>query len=468
LSQLQIVDPASTPYLRGRFAPIHREITSSEVVIEGDVPADLLGSYVRNGPNPKFPPLGSYTYPMEGDGMLHEVRFAADGVRYRNRWVQTQSLRAEERAGKALFGGIMTPAYVDQSLLGPDPDPGWPSKLDAFVNVVEHAGRRLALEEGAPAYEVTTDLATLGRYDAQGGLPNGLTAHPKVDPLTGEMVVFRYDIEAPYLTWAIVGADGTMTQPETAVDTVEQGFMIHDFAITERHLVLSLGPAVFDLDAMLAGGPLLSWRPELGMRIAVIARDGASPPRWIETDAYWVWHYSNARDDGATITMDFPRWTAPGFLVPDSPNDCEYVHAVLSPDAGTIETTSLHRAVADFPRIDDRLQGRRNRYSLLTAVSGTARLSPGEHDALSRVDLDTGAWEQHETGGAVGEAVFAPRPGGSDELDGYYLAFVSSLGEERTSLHIWDAADFPGPPRAKLHLPQRVPNGLHGNWFATS
>ena len=179
-----------------------------------------------------------------------------------------------------------------------------------------------------------------------------------------------------------------------------------------------------------------------------------------------MWHFSNAHEVDGTIHMDFPRWNSPGFLTPGAPNACIYVHAELSPDAGTISMHDLHTAVADFPRIDDRLTGQAQRYAVLTASSGSSQLEPGEHDLLARVDHRNGEWVQFDTEGAVGEAVFAPRPGSTDELDGYYLAFVSSFADDRTTLGIWDAADFPGPPRARVHLPQRVPNGLHGNWFA--
>src|SRR3954452_13865383 len=131
---LKPVDPASTPFLSGRFAPVHDEIEVDDLQIEGALPPELAGTYLRNGPNPEFTPLGSYTYPLEGDGMLHGVWFDAGRARYANRYVRTQSLRAEERAGRALFGGLLTPAFVDKALLGDDPDPTWPSKLDAFVN----------------------------------------------------------------------------------------------------------------------------------------------------------------------------------------------------------------------------------------------------------------------------------------------------------------------------------------------
>jgi carotenoid cleavage dioxygenase-like enzyme len=144
------------------------------------------------------------------------------------------------------------------------------------------------------------------------------------------------------------------------------------------------------------------------------------------------------------------------------------VQAVLSPATGTIEINPLHEAIGDFPRIDTRKLGYANRYTVLTAASGHTELVPGEHDTLCRVDLQTGAWEQFEPDGVIGETLFAPRPGGTDELDGYYLGLVTSFTGGHTALGVWDAADFPGPPRARVHLPQRVPNGLHGSWFPTA
>ena len=131
--------------------------------MEGALPDGLVGAYLRNGPNPMFPPLGSYTFPMEGDAMVHGVWFDGEGgARYRNRWVRTKGMAADVAAGRDVFGGLMTPAFVDPATLGPDPDPGWPFRLDPFINVVRHAGRTFALAETLPAYELTADLDTVG------------------------------------------------------------------------------------------------------------------------------------------------------------------------------------------------------------------------------------------------------------------------------------------------------------------
>lgn len=463
MAELELVDPTSNPYLSGRFAPVHHETTADDLAVEGDLPADLVGAYIRNGPNPKFTPLGSYTFPMEGDGMLHSVWLEGGRARYRNRWVETAGLRAEERAGKALFGGIMTPAFVDPKLLGPDPDPGWPIKLDAFINIVRIGGRYLALEEGTPPYEVTAELETVGRHDFDGGLPAGMCAHPKVDPATGETVVFRYDVEAPFLTWAVIGADGTVTRPATTVDGVDVGFMIHDCAITERYLVLIIGPAIFDLESMAAGGPMMKWEAERGTRIALVPRDG-SAVQWLDAEASWVWHIANAYDDGDTVVVDHPRWSTLSFLLPNMPSVGTYVRRVLDPKAGTATTTVVHDGPSEFPRIDDRLAGRKHRYVVVGASSGKSG-TKGEHDVVCRLDLETGEWVTHDAGAAIGEVAFAPRPGGTDELDGWYLTFATPFDRDHSALYVWDAADFPGPPRARVRTPQRVPNGLHGNWF---
>ncbi|MGH9092091.1 MAG: carotenoid oxygenase family protein [Acidimicrobiales bacterium] len=472
--ELQVLDPSTLPHLSGRFAPVHTETDAADLEVEGSLPTDLVGAYVRNGPNPKFAPLGSYTYPMEGDGMLHAVWIEDGRARYRNRWVETQGLRAEERAGRALFGGIMTPAFVDQSLLGNDHDPGWPLKLDAFINVVRHGGRHLALEEGTPPYEVTSGMETVGRYDFSGGLPDGMTAHPRIDPVTGEMVVFRYDLTEPYLTWAAIAADGTVARPATVVPEVDRSIMVHDFTITEHYVVFVMGPAVFDLDALTSGGSLLQYRPELGTRVLLVPRDGLSPTVTFELEAFWVWHFANAYeeagpDGGTRVVVDFPWWGRLGLAVKDEgPAPGAFSRLVLDAAGGSHTLTHLDELKTEFPRIDDRLTGRPHRYLTVggDVGAGAELLTRGEHNRLLRYDMVAGTTVDHDPRASVGEVVFAPREGSTGELDGYYLTFGTSLDDGRSALYVWDAGEFPSAPRARVLVPTRVPNGLHGNWFA--
>jgi carotenoid cleavage dioxygenase-like enzyme len=473
-TELRVVDPASTPYLSGRFAPVHRETDADHLQVEGTLPADLDGVFMRNGPNPKFPPLGSYTFPLEGDGMIHAVWIGGGQARYRNRWVETSGLRAEERAGRALYGGIMTPAFPDQSLLGPDPDPGWPIKLDAFINVVRHAGHYLALEEGTPPYEVSPELETIGRFDFGGGLPLGMCAHPRIDPVTGEMVVFRYDVTEPYLTWAVVGPDGTVTRPETPVPGITQSFMIHDFTITEHYAVFLIGPAVLDVNAMLTGGSVLSWQPDLGTRIVLVPRSGPGPVVSTELDACWVWHFANAYEDGGQVVLDFPWWDRLSMGAGDrraagqqlARVSGQFARVTVDPARGSASLAEVGPVSSEFPRIDDRLTGRRHRYLTVGAVSGQHDLARGEHDRLVQWDMATGRSAQWDADAAIGEVIFVPRDGSAGELDGYYMTLARSIPDDRSWLYVWDAADFPCAPMARVAIPATVPNGLHANWFS--
>lgn len=159
MPDLQPVDMATHPYLSGRFAPISEEIEVSDLEVEGTLPGGLVGAYLRNGPNEMFPALGSYSFPMEGDAMVHGVWLDGEGgARYKNRWVRTKGMAADIAAGRDVFGGLMSPAFVDTKLLGDDPDPGRPFRLDPFINVVRHAGRLLAFSEGLPGYQITPEL----------------------------------------------------------------------------------------------------------------------------------------------------------------------------------------------------------------------------------------------------------------------------------------------------------------------
>ena len=520
--ELTVVNPDTTPYLRGRYAPVHEETDAGDLPAAGTIPTDLTGLFVRNGPNPEFPPLGSFSYPFEGDGMVHGVWLDGGRARYRNRWVRTLSLRAEERAGRALYGGLLTPAFVDPGLLGEPADSGWPFKVDASINVVRHAGRLLALGEGVQPYRLDDDLETLGPETFGGALAAGMCAHPRFDPLTGEMVYFRYDTEPPYLLWGALAADGTPSRPETAVDGLERCHVVHDFALTRHYAVLVVAPLVLDVGPLTSGdrpgsdrggpnsdgpnsdgadraGAVLSWRPALGTRVALVPRAGG-PVRWVETDAFWVWHIANAYErtggygqpgaEEVRIVLDFPWWSRPGLGIGSEASASDtltslrgsFTRATIDPAAGSIELHHLNYMRSEFPRVDSRRTGRAHRYVTVVARSADERLARGEHDRLVRHDMDAGLSVSYDTGLSISEAVFAPRDGAREELDGYYLCFATSLSEPGTTggadggpdggagcapswLLIWDAGDFPANPVARVRLPRRVPNGLHASWL---
>lgn len=463
--QLHPVDMATEPYLTGVFKPVDTEVDAADLPVIGTIPADLRGVYLRNGPNPKFPPLGSYTYPLDGDGMIHGVWLADGRARYRNRYVRTKGLEADIRAGRALWGGLMTFAVPPPDLAGPDADPDGDKALPG-ISIIRHAHRFLALAEGIAPYELTSDLATLGRYDFAGMLPLGMCAHPKIDPESGEMILFRYGLEEPYLYWASIGADGRLLRSPEVIAEIDRGYMIHDFAITRDYLVLIINPATFDLEKAAQGASPLAWEPDRGTRIAIVPRGPQGGKiRWIETKAFWCWHYANAWQEGPEIVTCFPWWSHLAFGVPGAePARGEFVRARIDPAAGNIRFEVLDDRPTEFPRVDDRHQGRPTRFVTVVHGSPAARESR-THDELFRFDVMRGTVAEHRfPGQAIGEAVFAPKTGTSEEGAGYILTFATDRATMASSFVILDAQDFSGEPVAIVRLPQRVPLGLHGIW----
>ncbi|MGZ4710624.1 MAG: carotenoid oxygenase family protein [Acidimicrobiales bacterium] len=460
------VDPATVPALSGVFAAVTDERDAADLAVEGDLPEGLAGAYLRNGPNPLYPPLGSYTYPLDGDGMIHGLWFEDGRVRYRNRIVWTPQLRAERAAGKALWAGLRTPYLPGPDLVPAELADDYKPLPD--INIVRHGGRYLALAEVDPPVEVTPDLDTVGSYDFGGVIP-GMCAHPRIDPATGEMVLFRYDIEEPYLTWSSVAPDGSVSVAPQVIP-LDGAFMIHDFTITPSSLVLFVGPLQFDFDAMFSGGDMLAWKPELGLRIAIVDRTGSGAVRWIETEPFWVWHFANAfervSDAGATeIVVDFTRWSRPGFGA-GPPITGAISRAVIDAGAGTVEIEDLSDESAEFSRIDDRLIGRPHRHFVATTKTGD--LPVGEQNTLVRVDTATGSLERWVSGPSVfDEVIFVPAPGGEPE-QGYYVTFRTDRTTLTSDFVVLDADDIAAGPIARIPLPFRVPTGLHGNWFPST
>ncbi|MFJ4680449.1 MULTISPECIES: carotenoid oxygenase family protein [unclassified Kitasatospora] len=462
-------DPTRVPHLLGAFAPVTEEVDAADLEVTGEIPDDLDGLYLRNGPNPRFTPVGSYLYPIDGDGMLHGVRLSGGRARYRNRFVRTPALAAEERAGRALWGGLESMVLPSAEQVGPELAGTFRDLPD--VNVVRHGGRLLALAESARPFRIGPGLATLGPEDFDGALPAGITAHPKTDPLTGEMVVFCYALEPPYLTWATIGRDGTVTNGPTPIDGVDRPVMIHDMALTGRYAVLVLAPAFFDLDAAMAGGSFLAWRPEHGTRVVLVPRDGG-PPRWAADEAFWMWHTVNAYDDGpeadAPVVLDYVQWSRLALGGPrpgEPPVTGALVRARIDPGTGTLSRTVLDDARVEFPRIDDRLLGRRHRYAALAATTGRADLLSGEYDAIRWYDLADGTTRHWDAGDlSVGEPVHAPGGSGGD---GYWLTFATDRTDGTSWFLVLPAADPAAGPIARARVPVRVPLGLHGCWLPT-
>jgi carotenoid cleavage dioxygenase len=468
-----------TPYLEGNFAPWPMEGEIRDLAVQGEIPRELNGAYYRNGPNPQFAPRGRYHW-FDGDGMIHGFFFEDGRCDYRNRWVRSQRFEAERAAGEALFGGLGDMTAGDPRALGL-------SGNAANTNIVWHGGRLLALWEGGLPHELDSrTLATRGPWDFDGALvrridpalagnadgivPGIMTAHPKIDPDSGEMHFFGYAPIPPFLVYGVADRNGRLVRSEP-ID-VPFASMMHDFIITESHVVFPVFPAVFDLAQIERTGSPLVWKPERGTHIGVMPRDGGSRDVvWFESDPCYVFHPMNARTDGERVVAEVARYPRLPFFGVDGTVPATLHRWTLDLAGGTVKEEPLDDCPCEFPRFDERFAGKayRHGYSGGGANPLGADRSFNDSPAFDSVihfDLRSGTKRLHTLpgGDSLGEPVFVPRRPDAVEGDGFLLVLVHRGAENRSDLLVLDASAVDAPPLATVQLPHRIPYGFHGNW----
>ncbi len=453
----------TSPFLQGLLTPVTDERDDRDLEVVGQIPEGLRGIFTRNGPNPQFAPLGGY-HPFDGDGMVHAVYFEDGKARYRNRWVESKGLVAERERGRACFGGLgeWRPTEDDVAL-----EAGMIKNV-SNTHFVRHAGRYLALLEVAPPTELTRELETIGEWDFDGRLVGGMTAHPKLDMATGEMLFFGYSPFPPYLRYHVADADGALVH---SVDIdIADAVMMHDFLITENYAVFLDSPAIFDIQALVSGEPALRWEPEKGTRLGVIPRRGSNDDvRWFDIDPCYVVHFFNAWDTGDTIELFGPRMDQmPGgfeFLDPQPLPDPTPWRWTIDLEAGSVTQEQCSDRPGEFPRINDELAGKRHRYGYYCQQRDWD-FDFSFHDVVKH-DFETGESTTHlyNATSTSGEHAFAPDPDGSAEDDGWLLAFVTDEATGQSELVVLDARDIEADPVARIEMPRRVPIGFHANWL---
>jgi carotenoid cleavage dioxygenase len=458
------------PYLLGIYAPVRDEITADDLEVIGEIPVDLNGVYLRNGPNPRFDVGGRYHW-FDGDGMVHAMSFENGRARYRNRYVRTRAFAAEDEAGRALWSGVMeSPAGNSVGTMR-----GLPFKDSGNTDLTWFDGRVLATWYmcGQPVSMDPLSLESLGAETFLGTLTGDMMAHPKLDERTGELMWFDYGARSPLLRYGVVGAGGAVSH-EVAID-LPGPRLPHDMAITEHYSILMDLPLVADPEAAKHGRHKIVFDRGMPSRFAVIPRFGtADQVRWFEAEPCYIYHVVNAFESGRTITMDVCRVTRPEPL-PTRPGPLGKLLGYLRLDArlhrytfdlesGACTEDQLDDANAEFPSIDTRGAGRPGRYAYTTHIADAETVL---FDGLIRYDLVTKKREEHRFGpGRFGsEAPFAPRDGaGMSSDDGYLVTFVTDERDGRSEVQILDAADLGAGPVGRVLLPARVPLGFHATW----
>lgn len=473
-------------YLEGAFAPIHEEHTLTDLEVIGTIPGHLDGRYLRNGPNPVGEVDPELYHWFIGDGMVHGVRIRDGRAEwYRNRWVRgPQTARA--------LGEAAPRGHFPVSGIG------------ANTNVIGHAGKTLALiESGVTSMELTDELETVGGCDFDGTLAGGYTAHPKRDPNTGELHAVSYSMyRGNSVQYSVIGSDG---RARRTVDIEVAGSpMMHDFSLTENHIVVYDLPVTFDartavemtvprgmrlvsrlvlsaligriripdpISARQVGGAVsdrrfpYSWNPRYPARVGVMPRDGGNADvRWFDVEPCYVFHPMNAYDEGDTVVLDVvrhPKMFDTNHLGPDEGPPTLDRWTVDLAD-GKVRESRVDDRGQEFPRVDERLVGKRHRYGYAPTVGD------GEgSDTLLKHDFVGGQTETRSFGDGkvLGEFVFEPSSAAAAEDDGVLMGYVYDRRTDRSELALLDAQTLQDVARIKL--PHRVPAGFHGNWVPT-
>lgn len=464
------------PYRTGPWRPQTTEWQATDLAVVGQIPPDLDGVYLRNTENPVHPAVKLY-HPFDGDAMVHVVGFRDGKAFYRNRFVRTDGFLAEQEAGRSLWAGL-----AESPSTAPRRD-GWGArgrmKDSSSTDVTVHAGVALtSFYQCGDLYRLDpTTLDTIGKASWDGDFPAdiGVSAHPKLDTRTGELLFFNYGTEAPYLHYGVVDADDHLVH---YIDVPLPGPRLpHDMAFTENYAILNDCPLFWSPDALAVGKYAARYHPDLPTRIGVVPRRGRTEDVcWFDADPTYVLHWVNAYEDGDEIVLDgfFQQNPEPAA----NPNGTLYerMFRFLSQDlmgtrlhrwrlnlrTGLAKEEHLSERCTEFGMINGLHAGRRHRY----AYAATARPGWFLFDGVVKHDVLTGAEERYAFGEGVfgSETAMAPKVGATAEDDGYLVTITCDMNRDLSECLIFDAQRVVDGPVARLRLPERVSSGTHSTW----
>jgi carotenoid cleavage dioxygenase len=447
-AQKRVPHGTGNRYLAGAFRPVETEVTETALSVTGTLPPELNGLYARIGPNPTNVANPATHHWFLGDGMVHGVRLReGKALWYRNRWVGTDSV----------FKRLRRP-------LAPGPRHG---TLDVVnTNIMGHAGGIWALVEASSLpVELDGELNTVRHGLFNSSAVRGFSAHPHLDPQTGELHAVCYEGRNPTrVEYVVFGPDGELRR-EVGIP-VRHGPMIHDCAVTGSHAVILDLPVTFSMAALLRGEAMpYKWNEQHPARVGLLPRSG-DDVRWFDVEPCYAFHIANAydRDDGGTVldVVAYPRMFAASRQGPEGFRST-FERWSIDPGSTLVKRSVISDFPQEFPRCDERLTGQPYRYAYTTGLDVDV---PGPQP-LYRHDMTTGRIIRHDYGShhVPSEAVFVPRHPEAAEDDGWLIAFLYDLRDDSSSLVVLDAGNLEGEAAATVHLPARVPLGFHANWI---
>lgn len=465
------LNPSNHPYLNGAWTPLHEEVDVDDLeVTYGAIPDDLDGIYLRNTENQIHQPLGRY-HPFDGDGMIHQIAFSGGKASYRNRFVRTRGFAAEQEARGSLWGGLADPVQLAKR-------PGWGAhgslKDSSSTDIVVHAGKALSTfyqcGEGYRMDPLTLETEGLAPWTPI----DGISAHPKVDENTGELMFFNYSKHAPYLHYGLVGADDKLKVYQPV--PVPGPRLPHDMAFTENYVILNDLPAFWDAKLLERNIHAVRFHEGLPSRFAIVPRQGGEA-RWFEAAPTYVLHWLNAYEDGDEIVLDgyFQEDPTPAPHTDALPG-YEHMMAFLDEHSfrpklhrwrfnlkdGSTREEHLDERIMEFGMINAKYAGRKYRYGYSTVAKPGWFLFTG----FVKTDLETreSMTFMLPEGVYASEAPFAPRIGAVDEDDGYLVSFLIDENQGTSECVLLDARDISKGPICRIALPHKISSGTHAVW----
>jgi all-trans-8'-apo-beta-carotenal 15,15'-oxygenase len=460
-------NPRLTP-LRGFSG---QDVACENVLIEGKIPDELRGVFFRNGPG-LFERGGQrYQHWFDGDGLVNAWRFTDTGVSHQARFVRTEKFIAENAAGEFLVPAFGSAIKAKKPIRSND------STNTANTNVIPVGDKLIAMWEGGSAYEL--DAKTLTTRGAVTWAPElksmPFSAHPKVEAdgtfwnfgtMFGKMVIYHISAKGELLRHAIF-------------DTPASG-MVHDFAVSQKHLVFLLPPIGIDREALKAGksfGEAMTWNANDSVKILIVEKADFTKRRMLELPAFMVFHFGNAWEENGVIRVDYVKsdnldivgQRMPQMMRGENPDYSETpsVATFLSIDLRRGRTSIVTRTEpVEFPRVDPRYVARRNRHVWYPATVGSGK--DGRFDSVMRVDVDGGRNDVFTFGGDVQleEHIVVAKPGTSKEGEGWLVGVGFDVGRQQTFATVFDALNLSAGPLAIARLPYWVPTCFHGNFLA--